>query len=78
MKPQFYSFILIVSLVIIGIACKKKSDNPIDDLPPVTTTGANTFGCLVNGELFIPKVNFGPRRALESYFDISNGRQFLV
>ena len=27
--------------------------NPIDQLPPLTTTGENTFGCLINGEAFI-------------------------
>lgn len=27
--------------------------DPIDQLPPATQTGANTFGCLVNGEPFV-------------------------
>ncbi|MGQ0738422.1 MAG: hypothetical protein ACT4OJ_05120 [Bacteroidota bacterium] len=30
--------------------CKKKKD----ELPPETQTGANTFGCLVNGQIFLP------------------------
>ncbi|MGQ0738421.1 MAG: hypothetical protein ACT4OJ_05115 [Bacteroidota bacterium] len=30
--------------------CKKKKD----ELPPETQTGANTFGCLVNGQVFLP------------------------
>ena len=31
---------------------------PIDYsvLPPITQTGANTFGCLVNGEVWVPRV----------------------
>ncbi len=60
-----------------GLSCKKKSENPIDDLPPVTTTGANTFGCLVNGELFIPKVKSGPLGALRANYDVYNSRPFL-
>ncbi len=36
-------------------SCKKQSANPIDRLPPETQTGANTFGCLVNGEVFVPR-----------------------
>jgi len=29
---------------------KKQVVNPVDKLPPATDTGANTPGCLVNGE----------------------------
>ncbi len=35
--------------------CRKDKDNQKDELPPITQTGANTFGCLVNGKVFIPK-----------------------
>ena len=36
--------------------CSKKNDpDPIDQLPPATQTGANTFGCLVNGQPWTPK-----------------------
>ncbi|WP_412468776.1 DUF6252 family protein [Pedobacter sp. KLB.chiD] len=76
MKLQFNAVILIC-LIIAGLACKKKSENPIDDLPPVTTTGANTFGCLVNGELFVPKVKSGPLGALQVNYDVNNGRSYL-
>ena len=34
--------------------CRKDPINPIDELPPETQTGANTFGCLVNGQIFKP------------------------
>jgi hypothetical protein len=38
-------------------ACKKDKNttNPADQLPPATQTGANTFGCLVNGKVYVPK-----------------------
>jgi hypothetical protein len=28
--------------------------NPVDQLPPATQTGANTFGCLLDGQVFKP------------------------
>jgi hypothetical protein len=39
-----------------------KPTNPIDQLPPATTVGANKAGCLVNGQVFLPKGSslFGP------------------
>lgn len=77
MKLKRSNVILLVCLIIMGLSCKKKNENPIDNLPPLTTTGANTFGCLVNGASFIPKVNFGPRGALESNFDVANGKLFF-
>jgi len=32
---------------------------PKEELPPITQTGANTFGCYVNGKLWLPKGNAG-------------------
>ena len=59
MKPSKNILVLLCSLLILSASCKKeKSANPIDDLPPATQTGANTFGCLVNGEAFMSK-NYG-------------------
>jgi len=48
-----------LSLVFIAAAlmlagCKKKYD-PDPSLPPATQTGANTFGCLVNGKVLVPQ-----------------------
>ena len=39
-------------------SCSKNNDipqTPQDQLPPVTTIGANTAGCIINGEVLIPK-----------------------
>lgn len=37
-------------------SCSKQDDcdNPVDCLPPATQIGANTAGCLVNGEVLVP------------------------
>lgn len=55
-------------------SCKK--DAPDAGLPPATQVGANTAGCLINGQTFVPKAYGGsplssPIPALEGgfYFD---------
>jgi hypothetical protein len=43
-------------LIFSTVSCKKnKNIAPIDQLPPETQTGKNTFGCLVDGKVFLPK-----------------------
>jgi len=46
-------------LLILGIisSCTKSDDH--DQLPPITQTGANTFGCVIDGKVFIPKDHLG-------------------
>ncbi len=34
-------------------------DLSIEDLPPATQTGEHTFGCIVNGDVFVAKSSFG-------------------
>ncbi len=48
--------LLVACLLLTAMQCCKtdpKPNNPIDQLPPATQTGENTFGCLVNGEAFV-------------------------
>lgn len=56
---KFKFLLILASLFLItltGSKCKKeKPGNPIDQLPPETQIGANTFGCLVDGKVFLPK-----------------------
>lgn len=40
--------------LLFSASCKKENTDPADKLPPATMTGANTFGCLVNGEVWLP------------------------
>ncbi|MEW4923199.1 DUF6252 family protein [Algibacter sp. 2305UL17-15] len=51
------TYVLLTALLILG-GCKNDDDNtpiaPIDQLPPATKFGANTAGCLVNGEVHLP------------------------
>ncbi|MBQ0767738.1 MAG: hypothetical protein KBT58_00490, partial [Bizionia sp.] len=52
------NLLLAFALLLIVSNCNKNDDdqptNPIDQLPPATQTGANTFGCLLDGEPFLP------------------------
>ena len=67
----------VLSLVILSSSCKKHVIQPVDQLsllPPATQTGANTFGCLVNGQAFVPQnrsIIEGPY--LESSYIYTNG-----
>lgn len=38
--------------------CKKDDPAPADQLPPATQTGANTFGCLINGQAYVPNPRY--------------------
>ncbi len=54
MKKILTAFLLIS---LIAISCKKTKteSESADQLPPITQTGANTFGCLINGNVWLPK-----------------------
>jgi hypothetical protein len=48
--------IYILLVTILATACN--SDDPVDPaslLPPITMTGENTFGCLIDGKFFRPR-----------------------
>jgi len=49
--------ISILLSALLGLSQCSQEDNPTPDeqLPPATQTGANTFGCLVNGKVWTPK-----------------------
>ena len=51
---------LYLALVLLTQCSKCKDDPaPIAQLPPATQTGANTLGCLVNGQPWTPQGNSG-------------------
>ena len=50
--------ILILATILMLTSCSKNDDTPtipLDQLPAITTTGANTAGCLIDGKVLIPK-----------------------
>lgn len=56
MKPLLYLFVCCLAFGL--FACKKDKKAPIDQLPPATESGKNTFGCLINGQAWLPKGSF--------------------
>ncbi|MEZ4856436.1 MAG: hypothetical protein R2812_08195 [Gelidibacter sp.] len=50
--------LLLLCMLAVTLSCCNKNDdqpaNPIDQLPPATQTGKQTFGCLINGAPFVP------------------------
>lgn len=61
-------------------SCEKNPFAPGTELPPETTTGANTFGCLVNGRVwrnggyFIPSESLNIPEMTESRLQIAAAR----
>lgn len=76
----FYAHII---LLLLGCsACKTDALSPQEELPAATQEGLNTFGCLVNGEVWVPKPSINPsihRLTYEyhkGYFQIIAKRNF--
>jgi hypothetical protein len=73
----------VLSLIILSSSCKKHVIKPVDQLsllPPATQTGARTFGCLVNGQAFVPKdrsIIEGPLLQC-NYIFLNGGYYFLL
>jgi hypothetical protein len=57
MKNLVESIFLVCLFLVSG--CSKPKNPPADALPPATTTGANTFGCLVEGRVWLPNWDAG-------------------
>jgi hypothetical protein len=69
------NLLLLIAVLFILTSCDKDKDdekpiNPIDQLPPATQTGANTFGCLLDGEVFKPGIN---HNSYQCYYQYVNG-----
>lgn len=46
--------LLTIAPALLLTQCQKTDPDPASQLPPATQTGANTFGCLVNGQVWTP------------------------
>ena len=54
MKIRLFSIFTVVLFLFSSCSKKEDCDDPIDCLPAITQTGANTAGCLVNGKVLVP------------------------
>jgi hypothetical protein len=86
-QNQWTKIIWLIPLVAITLTasrCKKNKNEPeteLEKLPPITQTGVNTFGCLVNGVAWLPNgtkpSNGGPN--IQVYVDPTfQGGKFTI
>lgn len=76
MKQSFTFWALLAFLTLPASHCRKnKSQNPIDQLPPETQSGKNTFGCLIDGKVFLPKGSPFAGPVMKAQYQYWNGKQ---
>jgi hypothetical protein len=51
---RFILGLFLISLGLVSTQCKPTEPSQFDVLPAITAKGANTFGCKVNGKVWIP------------------------
>ena len=76
MKLLKIAWLLAIAITLIFASCKKENE---DTLPPATQTGAGTFGCRINGKVYVPKGNSGtgaPNPKVQYDLDL-NGQTYL-
>ena len=61
-------FFLIFGASLLLAQCKKQNSDPASRLPPATQTGANTFGCILNGKPWTPQGNDGTSNYTVTYY----------
>lgn len=56
-----------------------ENNDPQEQLPPITQTGANTFGAIVDGRLFVPKgtISFNPLGSRNKELGVFVGSDFF-
>jgi hypothetical protein len=70
MKAQHILFLLLFSSLLINSKCRKENE---PELPPETTIGANTFGCKIDGKVFIAKGSITCPALIVEYIFFGNG-----
>ena len=64
---------LLITIIFTFNQCKKnKDDEP--QLPPETTVGAMTFGCKIDGKVFVPKDGRGKPGLFVQYVNLGTGQ----
>ncbi|HMI08554.1 MAG TPA: hypothetical protein VK528_13480 [Flavobacterium sp.] len=73
-------FLSLLIIITVFISCNDSDDdNPIaipsiSQLPPETQTGANTFGCLIDGEVFIPGIQ---NNSYNCFYQLVDGEYYF-
>ncbi len=51
--------VLMITILCSALQCNKDKNNPPTTLPPITQEGKNTFGCKIDGEIWVPYYKCG-------------------
>lgn len=73
--------VLVILTLFTGMQCEKEyppGTPEINKLPPITQTGANKFGCLVDGKAFTPKGGWGSDGLQVYYQYVDNAYHFNI
>jgi len=55
MKKLSYILLIVLTVPLLAMECEEPNiEEPPLELPAITQQGANTFGCLINGEVWVP------------------------
>ena len=71
MRPFLRLLIVAIFIIPTISQCKKKVQEP--ELPPETTIGAMTFGCKINGKVFVPRDGRGKPGLYVQYVNLGVG-----
>ena len=81
----FFSALLLLLLSSSGCSLFDRDRQPVPEpeLPPITNEGANTFGCRIDGEVYIPRTPWaasfsGRPNIVNSYGILSDRDRFFV
>lgn len=80
MKTNYLVLFLFAAFCCLGVQCKEDEPDKIEELaklPPATTKGLNTFGCLINGKAW-PADIVGQRVIQVYYYDSEFFLQYLI
>jgi len=75
---QLISIVITVLLLpLLAVECEEPiAEEPPYELPPITQEGANTFGCLINGEVVLPYAR--PIDAIRASYPLINRFDIIV
>ena len=77
MKLLKIAWLFAIAFTLIFASCKKENE---ETLPPATQIGAGTFGCKINGKVYVPKGSSGtgaPNPKVQYDLDL-NGQPYLL
>lgn len=69
MKYLFLTLVLLTGITACNNDDDKAAQDPVNLLPAATQTGENTFGCLLDGEVFLPSGGINPLDCVYQYVD---------